>query len=408
MLDEPEGTVTLEGTVTALLLLARLTINPPVPAAALSVTVHASVDAPVNEELVQLSPCRVAELELVDEGFSCSAKVADVPFALAVSVAVCASLTAAMAAVKLAVFAPALTVTDDGTVAALLLLESDAASPPVPAAADSVTVHVSVPAPLRVDFEQLSALSVGELVLVEGFSCKLNVNDVPPAVAVNVAVCAEVTAVTVAVKLALVAPEATVTLVGAVTELLLLVRLTAVPAEGADPFNVTVQESVPAAVNELVVQLIELSAGPLVLPVLGGVSCRVYVCVTPPAVAVTMAVCAEVTAATVAVKLALVDPDATVTLLGTVTALLLLARPTEIPPLGAAPLNVTVHASVPAPVMDAFAQLTALNVLLAVLAEVPVPLSEMLVELLFVASLVTDIWPVTSPEVVGVKLMLKV
>ncbi len=44
-----------------------------------------------------------------------------------------------------------------------------------------------------------------------------------------------------------------------------------------------------------------------------------------------------------AVNPALADPDGTVTLAGTVTLPLLLDRPTENPPIGAAPLSVTVH-----------------------------------------------------------------
>ena len=62
------------------------------------------------------------------------------------------------------------------------------------------------------------------------------------------------------------------------------------------------------------------------------------------------------TEATVAEKLALVAPAATVTEAGTVTEELVLARPTANPPLGAAALSDTVQASVPAPVMDAFEQ----------------------------------------------------
>jgi hypothetical protein len=46
----------------------------------------------------------------------------------------------------------------------------------------------------------------------------------------------------------------------------------------------------------------------------------------------------------------LVVPDATVTEAGTVTAELLLDSATVNPPLGAAPVRLTVHASVPAPV----------------------------------------------------------
>ena len=77
----------------------------------------------------------------------------------AVRVAVCAELTAAMVAVKLAVVAPAATVTDEGTVTALLLLDRFTACPPVAAAALSVTVQVSVPAPVTDPLVQLRALN---------------------------------------------------------------------------------------------------------------------------------------------------------------------------------------------------------------------------------------------------------
>jgi hypothetical protein len=72
----------------------------------------------------------------------------------------------------------------------------------------------------------------------------------------------------------------------------------------------------------------------------------------------------------VAEKAALVAPDAIVTEAGTVTAELLLDSATANPPLGAAPLNVTVQASVPAPVYEAVLQERALSVV----AAVPAPL----------------------------------
>jgi hypothetical protein len=89
---------------------------------------------------------------------------------------------------------------------------------------------------------------------------------------------------------------------------------------------------------------------------------------TPPAVAVSVAVCALDTDEAVAVKVALVAPEATVTVDGTVRAVLLLARPTLKPPLAAAGFSVTVHKSVPAPVSDELAQLSPLS------AGTPVPL----------------------------------
>lgn len=81
--------------------------------------------------------------------------------------------------------------------------------------------------------------------------------------------------------------------------------------------------------------------------------------VAPPAVAVKTAVWAELTAATVAEKPALVAPAATVTLGGTDTAELPLASPTLNPPVGAAVVSVTVQESVPAAAIDEDAQETA-------------------------------------------------
>ena len=70
----------------------------------------------------------------------------------------------------------------------------------------------------------------------------------------------------------------------------------------------------------------------------------------------------------VAVKLALVAPEATVTDEGTVTAVLLLERLTAWPPLGAAALSVAVQLSVPAPVIDPLVQLSPLTLLCVALA----------------------------------------
>jgi hypothetical protein len=53
-LEEPDGTVTEAGTVTALLLLESLTVCPPLPAAVFSVTVQLSVVVPVIDALAQV------------------------------------------------------------------------------------------------------------------------------------------------------------------------------------------------------------------------------------------------------------------------------------------------------------------------------------------------------------------
>jgi hypothetical protein len=69
------------------------------------------------------------------------------------------------------------------------------------------------------------------------------------------------TAVTAAEKLALVAPDATVTEAGTVTAALLLARFTVNPLLAAAAFRVTVQLSVPAPVIELEAQVNPVSTG---------------------------------------------------------------------------------------------------------------------------------------------------
>jgi hypothetical protein len=68
------------------------------------------------------------------------------------------------------------------------------------------------------------------------------------------------------------------------------------------------------------------------------------------------------TTETVALKLALVEPEGTVTEAGTATELLLLAMLITCPPLGAAALRVAVQLSVAAPVIELDAQDRALIV----------------------------------------------
>ena len=122
--------------------------------------------------------------------------------------------------VSVAVVAPATTVTDAGTVAELLLLERLTKRPPVGAAWEIVTVPVEELPPttevgLIVTDETVGALTVNVAVWVVLF-----------AVPVIVEMVLEATATVVAVNVAVVAPEATVTEFGTVTEVLLLDRLT--------------------------------------------------------------------------------------------------------------------------------------------------------------------------------------
>ena len=104
---------------------------------------------------------------------------------------------------------------------------------------------------------------------------------------------------------------------------------------------------------------------------------------------------AELTALTVAVKLAVVAPDATVTDGGTLTAALLLVRLTAKPPLAAAVFRVTVQLSVPAPVIALLVQLNPLS------TGVPVPLRLTDVEVPVDELLVNVNSPVAAPAAVG-------
>jgi hypothetical protein len=99
-------------------------------------------------------------------------------------------------------------------------------------------------------------------------------------------------------------------------------------------------------------------------------SCSAKLLETLPALAVRVTACAVVTDDTVAVNPALVALAGTTIVAGTVTAALLLVRPTLKPPLPAAVVSVTVHASLPAPVIDALLQDNVLN---AAGTVVPVP-----------------------------------
>jgi hypothetical protein len=104
----------------------------------------------------------------------------------------------------------------------------------------------------------------------------------------------------------------------------------------AVPLKATVA---PLAAEETVPEMVQVA----------GVALSKNVLETPLALAVRVAVCVVETDATVAVKLALDEPAGTVTLAGTVTAVLLLARVAVNPPVGAEVFRVTVQAADPGP-----------------------------------------------------------
>jgi hypothetical protein len=325
-------------------------------------------------------------------GFNCKANFAEALPALAVSVAVCVVLTADIVAENAALVAPAATVAVVGTVTAELLLARLTANPPLGAAPFSVTVQLSVPAPVIEELEQESELSVAMPVPLRATLA------VPPEEALleivsdPVAAPARVgsnCAVSVAVWFGFsvtgnVAPDTLKPVPLTVAELIV---------SAAVPLEVSVSDCVEAVFrltfpNE---RLLALNA----IVGTAAFNCRAKLVVALPAFAVSIAVCVVLTADTVAENVALVAPAVTVAVAGTVTDELLLARLTANPPLGAAPFSVTVQLSVPAPVIEELEQDIELSVAMPVplRATLAVPPEEALLEI------ASD--PVAAPVTVG-------
>ncbi len=291
-------------------------------------------------------------------GKSCNARVALAVPDVAVRVAVCKALTAATVAVKPAPVDPAGTVTLAGTVTAELLLASWMLRPPAGAVAVRFAVHASVPAPLievwlhEIPFNAVAAIPVPPR-LTTTFPCgeSLAIVSTPAAAP---ACCAENCRFSVAVcpgfsvrgKLA---PD----------------TAKPVPVTVAD---VTVTAAVPVDERVTACVAVEFSATPpndtlaaltLSIPVPDddmGKSCSSKVALVVPEVAVRVAVCEALTADTVAVKPALVDNAATVTVDGTTTAELSLERLIVVLSL-AIPLSAIVQMSVAVPAIVLLAQL---------------------------------------------------
>jgi hypothetical protein len=220
-----------------------------------------------------------------------------------------------------------------------------------------VTVTDFVTAVPTATLLKASELALRLRVGVAAFSCSAALFDEEFALAATLTVCDVVTEATVAVNEAFDAPEATITLVGTVTELPPLATATFTPLEGAAKLNETVHAVVPAPVNVVLAHDNALTVG---TP--GAFSCNATLFDDEFALAMTVTVCDVVTEATVAVNEAFDAPEATVTLAGTVTALPPFATATLTPLEGAAILNDTVHAVVPAPVNVVLAHDNALTV----------------------------------------------
>jgi hypothetical protein len=299
--------------------------------------------------------------------------------------------------VKLALVAPAAILTDAGTVTALLLLVRLTVVALV-AADVSVTVHASVPAPVSDPLLQETPLSVAG-------ACPVPLRLIVAAAALLLIATDPVTAPAV-VGSKLIVSVAACPAFSVIGKLLpgsenpVPVTDTPLMVTAAVPEEVTVTVLVVAVFSGSVpnATLVALS---FIAGVPDALSCKANVFDTPPAVAVSVAVCAVLTAEAVAVNAALEAPAATVTEAGTVTALLLLARLT-VTALAAATVRVTVQASVPAPVSVPLLQETALNAA----AACPVPLSAIVAVLDALLLIVTV--PLTAPVAVGSKPIVSV
>lgn len=131
-------------------------------------------------------------------------------------------------AVKLAELAPAPTSTLPGTAALALLLDNATLSPPLGAAPVNVTVQAALPGEFTLDGLQLTPLGVTDAARLIAAFALTPLND-----AVTAAVWPLVTVPAVTVKLALLAPPATVTLPGTGSTLVLLDNVTTIEATAA-------------------------------------------------------------------------------------------------------------------------------------------------------------------------------
>lgn len=308
-----------------------------------NVTVHVAVAPTAIVEGLQ------ERLLSTVNGVTVTGAVMEEPFAVAVTLTAVLTVTEAAVAVKEAEVAPAATVTEEGTERAALLSETATARPPVGAAPERVTVQAEVPPELTEEGEHrrllitASGVTVTDAVLEDAFE-----------VAVTVTAVLDVTDVAVAVNRTEVEPAATVTEEGTLRAELLSETVTTWPPEGAALERVTVQEEVPPA-------LMEEGEHSRVLMIGSGFTVTDAVLEDPFAVAVTVTAVLAVTEEAVAEKEAEVEPAATVTEAGTVSAELLSEIATVRPPVGAAPERVTVHEDAPPEETEVGAQVSRLG-----------------------------------------------
>ena len=147
------ATVTLAGTVRLALLLLKATTTPPVGACPLKTKEQALLPGPVTEAGVH------ARLVKVTGAFSVIAELALPPLAAAVRMAMESLAMVPAVAAKVAVVAPAATVTEAGAVSSAELEERLTKTLPAGVAALAVTVQVLLPPELSDAGAQASAVT---------------------------------------------------------------------------------------------------------------------------------------------------------------------------------------------------------------------------------------------------------
>ena len=233
------ATVTLAGTARLALLLVKVTTAPPVGAGPLKLRLQALVPGPVNEAGVQV------RLLTVMAAFRVIAALALPPLAVAVTVPVESLAMVPAVAEKVAVEAPAATVSEAGAVSAALFEEMATETPP----AGAVELVVTVQMLLAPEFSEVGA-QTSAVTFTSGARLREAVLELPFKAAVMTAVRGVATVPAVAVNEPVVAAAATVTLAGTVRLALLLVKVTTAPPVGACPLNVRLQALVPGPVRE--------------------------------------------------------------------------------------------------------------------------------------------------------------
>lgn len=214
--------------MTSRLLVAASVIDVPVVKDAVPVLPTVTL-IPVGVEVIR-SPARpvaVTDSAAVGIGVTVSAVVRVTAPSLAVIVADVDVVTVLVVIGKVAINAPAATVTFAGTVAAELLLVRATVHPPVGAAAVRRTVPCEAVPPVTV--VGLTDTVESDVNGIAGVRVSAALAVAPPYVAVMVAVVDALTLEVLMVKVALVAPAGTVTLAGTVAEMSLLARETKAP-----------------------------------------------------------------------------------------------------------------------------------------------------------------------------------